>query len=43
MDEQEIVMDSVEELAKLLAAMPDNAIVVVSFGEEDTNGKKECI
>lgn len=43
MKEQEIVMDSFEELAKLLSSMPDDAIVTVTFGEEDTDGKTECV
>lgn len=43
MGEQEIIMDSLDELARLISSMPEDAMVTVTFGEEDTDGKKECI
>lgn len=39
MGEQEIVIASLEELAKLLSSMPDHVLVTVTFGEEDDDGK----
>lgn len=41
--EEVIELDSLEELRKLLSSVPDNVLVSVSFGEEDGDGKTECI
>lgn len=43
MEEQVLVIDSLEELRNILSSVPEQVIVKVSFGEEDLDGKKECI
>lgn len=35
---EDVAVNSTEELAEFLESMPDNVMVTVSFGEEETSG-----
>lgn len=39
--EEEIKIEDISEIKQLIASMPDDTMVVVSFGEEELDGKKE--
>lgn len=39
--EDEIKVVDISDIRKLIASMPDDTMVVVSFGEEESDGKKE--
>lgn len=35
---EDVAVNSTEELAEFLESVPDNVVVMVSFGEEKTSG-----
>ncbi len=38
---EDVAVNSTEELAGFLESIPDNVMVIVSFGEEETSGKEK--
>lgn len=38
---EDMAVNSTEELAEFLESIPDNVMVVVSFGEEEISGGEE--